>query len=412
MTKPPGVEHHTIGQVKKEAGKAVKLLPSSLSIFGLFLGDEIGLPRRFCPDETVVPGTITEFSFQLVSFDPDVENEVICKDEKAMELVYWELKNEWGNYGFPFMAQVECNKSFFTMYKNITQKARLTSSNMLNFLQTLRIRSPCFIAHYYHVRHVEARLKEMDAFTENAGIVGTARKLTSLSYCYTEDLFVVEKLATPKEGRRQSRARVHLPPPDPMAGGPINVTVAMNMEQLVICDAVGRTELLSLDWNLVKSLRRNHKHNCFILEFLISTGQSRYITIRTDCSNFLFSISNHIISLIRSASTDESEVAEPRLESYAEFKNPLFSGIPVNEKKLHNVIAGKATELPTLDEEVEEQTSTRAASSIDGGAGSMELTAMQTSRSISVSEATKHSWNCKSQKDNHLVEFFRRIFPS
>lgn len=389
LTKQRGVDHYTVGQVKKEAGKAAKLLPSSLTIFGLFLGDEIGLPRRYCPDEAIIPNSVTEFSFQLVSFEPEVENEVICKDETAMELVYWELKNKWGNYGFPFLAQVECNKSFFAMYKSITEKVHLTSSNMLNFIQTLRIRSSCFISHYYHVRHVEVRLRDADDLSQNSD-AANSRKLTSLTYCSTEDLYVVEKMATtPKEGRRQSRARVHVPPPDPTAGGPTNVAVALNRKHLVILDAVGRSELLSLDWTFIKSLRKSHKHSCFVIEFLVSSGQSRYISIKTDCSNYLFSISKHIIGLIKPFDDDNTQ-DELHMDFYALFENPLFANVPVNDKKLSNVITSKLKELPMLDEGVEERDSIQGTNSHESHMEPTDLSILQTSRSLSLPESARN----------------------
>ena len=58
MVKSPGKDHHTVGQVK-EAGKAVQLQQSSLNIFGLFLGDDLGLPGRNCSDEATVPNTVS-----------------------------------------------------------------------------------------------------------------------------------------------------------------------------------------------------------------------------------------------------------------------------------------------------------------------------------------------------------------
>ncbi len=356
VTWPSNTEHHTVGQVKKEAGKAAKLLPSSLKIFGLFLGDEIGLPRKFCPDEAIVPGRITEFSFQLASFNQDIENEVICKDERAMELVYWELKNQWGNYGFPFMAQVECNKAFFTMHKNITQKSKVSSSHILNFLQTIRMKSPIFIAHYHHVRHIETKLlKEHNEVSDASRESVQTKMMTTLTYCYTSDIISTEKVAPIKEGRRPSRARFHMQKmaAEPVSRGPINITVALNVSHLVILDALGRTEYMSLDWSYIKLLRMNIKRGIFIIDFLTNHQKTRSITIKTDCSSFLFSISQHLISL-KSPKPEEELVIPLHLQTVQEFTNPMFNNMPVSEKKLVNLIEEKYAEIPMWDNEVEE----------------------------------------------------------
>jgi len=352
VDKPPGRDQLTVGHVKKEAGKAVQLLPSSLSIFGLFLGDDLGLPRRYCSNEAIVPTTVTEFSFQLVSFDEDIEKGVLFKDEKAMELIYWEIKNKWGNFGFPYLAQVECNKGFFKMYKNVTQTTRLTSSNILSFLQALRMCCPIFTMHYYHVRHIEARLKDKDDPGQDVGESKT-KKLTSLSHCHTSDLFVADKVATPRSIRQQSRMKFHQcqkTDSDPVCRSPTNVTVALNREQLVVLDAVGRMELLSLDWELIKSLYKNRNKGLFVIEFLAKPEKSRYITIKTDCSSFLFSISKHIITLRSSAPVEEKDLPLI-LESKEELMNPLFHNVHVNEKMLANLVAEQFAEIPNLEDE-------------------------------------------------------------
>ena len=58
------------------------------------------------------------------------------------------------------------------------------------------------------------------------------------------------------------------------------MTVALNRDQLVILDAMGRVELLSLDWSHIKSLHRNsNKGGMFVIKFLTQPEKSRYMRV-------------------------------------------------------------------------------------------------------------------------------------
>lgn len=339
VTKKHG-EDITIGEVKKAAGEAIKLKHRSLIIFGLFLGGDLGLPRILCPDQGIVTEDHSQFFFQLASFDAELETTIICEDEKATELIYWELKNIWGFYGFLQTALTECTLSLFSVYKKVSQMHPLSLSHIRKLLHKIRINSSYFRQYYYNVRHIELKLPCTDMEVESATTAHSPERIT-VSYCNTRDLFAIEEPLPPHLYRGR---------PLLMCGDlkqstldrTINVSVAVNTEKLVICDGLGKCELLSLDWALIKLLMIEKKPNKrFIFEFLVCSRSDewRRITIQTNYNEYLYSISMYIIS--QNCRKSDSTGALPTsivTKSIEEFNNPLFNSCPVDHSKLAHVV--------------------------------------------------------------------------
>ena len=106
----PVIDMVTVGKVKKLAGKYLNLLPDSLNMFGLFAG-ELGKPCMLYQDTDALPDEIDQFCFQRLNFISNKEIAITDRDSRAMELVFWEVKNIFENGKvWPMMKQPQWKK--------------------------------------------------------------------------------------------------------------------------------------------------------------------------------------------------------------------------------------------------------------------------------------------------------------
>ena len=77
--------------LKKAIGRALKLKDDSLGIFGLFSG-RLGCPAKLCLGYCIVDLVYMDFSFQRLASSAEEEIEVIAADDRALELIFWEVK--------------------------------------------------------------------------------------------------------------------------------------------------------------------------------------------------------------------------------------------------------------------------------------------------------------------------------
>lgn len=84
----------TFEDLKRAAGERLKLQSSSLGIFGIFLGS-LASPKNLCIETDVVPKNISKVCLRRLSFNKDEERRVVDKDDAAMTLIFWEVKQEY-----------------------------------------------------------------------------------------------------------------------------------------------------------------------------------------------------------------------------------------------------------------------------------------------------------------------------
>lgn len=89
------LEHYMRGEchvmhLKQAVGKALNLKEESMNIFGIFAG-QLGEPIELCPDHYPLVGNM-DLCFQRVPSSKEEELEVINDDERALALVFWEVK--------------------------------------------------------------------------------------------------------------------------------------------------------------------------------------------------------------------------------------------------------------------------------------------------------------------------------
>ena len=82
-------ERHVM-HLKQIVGQVMGLKEDSLHIFGIYTG-RLGEPMELCADTYPLLANV-ELSFQRLACSKEEELEVIADDERALQLVFWELK--------------------------------------------------------------------------------------------------------------------------------------------------------------------------------------------------------------------------------------------------------------------------------------------------------------------------------
>jgi len=161
----------TVSKVKYLAGKYLSLKPASLKMFGLFSGD-LGRPTTLLQDMDPLPVDVDQFCFQRSNFVSSEEVEITSQDSRAMELVFWEVKNVFENGKiWPMMKQPQWKKLFDVSAE--CQKEWITKSVipfhiMTKFIETLRATIPLFYWSCYYWCHcyLQSKLKGKERGTE------------------------------------------------------------------------------------------------------------------------------------------------------------------------------------------------------------------------------------------------------
>ncbi len=84
----------TYGHAKKAVGDRLHLCPSSLNIFGIFLGS-LTTPGSLCDDNDYIPEGVSNVSLRRLSFDSQMEKVILNEDVSALTLIYWEVLHEF-----------------------------------------------------------------------------------------------------------------------------------------------------------------------------------------------------------------------------------------------------------------------------------------------------------------------------
>jgi len=83
----------TYGQVKRAVGARLHLRPSSLNIFGIFLGP-LSSPTSLCEDNDSVSENVSKVCLRRLSFACDREKKYLEEDVAATILIFWEVIHE------------------------------------------------------------------------------------------------------------------------------------------------------------------------------------------------------------------------------------------------------------------------------------------------------------------------------
>ena len=247
----PVVEEVTVGKVKNLAGKYLNLLPASLNMFGIFAG-ELGRPTVLYQDTDPLPNDIDQFCFQRLNFISNDEVAITKQDSRAMELVFWEVKNVFENGKiWPMMKQPQWKKLFDVSaecQKEWITKSVIPFQTMTKFIETLRVTIPLFYWSCYYWCHcvLHSRLKGREKGTE--------------------------------------------------------VMVIPDINELTIYDTTLGKKFVSWSWSKIVSIRLNMTSTKLLIFDVLFTEEKsdtiRDIAITSDQGEYIFTIVIHIINLL------------------------------------------------------------------------------------------------------------------
>lgn len=243
-------KHVTFGQVKKAAGVALKLKPGSLKIFELFIGP-LGSPQKLCASSDTVPppGTLSYLSFQRLSFNEEEERRITSRDDRAMELIFWEVKEQYDANMIlprPKVEQTDYLDKIIALFR------KATFLNQKRFVQAIRT-----LSQYYW------------------------------SYYYRADACLLQSKITTKTLHLERESQFH---------------VVMNMERLLFLDISGEEELASWPWHCLRCVKMQKTPQPLIkFEVLILDVDEvvplRLISVKTDHNIYLYSLAVHILKI-------------------------------------------------------------------------------------------------------------------
>ena len=234
-------------ELMKHVGVALKLSQGSLKIFGLFMGS-LGSPQKLCAGNEIIPAGTINLSFQRLSFDEEVEKIIIAEDDGAMELIYWESKNQFESNLIVPKLKLEQIEYFDKMIALII-KGTLSPRRFVQAMGNL----PFYFWSYYY-RANDCTL--MNNIT--AGAVSLERG----------------KL----------------------------VHIVMNLEKLILLDASDEQKLASWSWHCLRCVKMQMTPIDLIkFEVLITDVDEivplRLISLETKHNTYMFSIALHLLKI-------------------------------------------------------------------------------------------------------------------
>ena len=143
----------TIGELKKEVGRQLNLVPKSLDIFGLFTCSDVAFqePILLCLDTNELPPNA--LCFRRFSFSKGLEKTVCKRDLVALKLLFCEAKYMLENKLFhPQLAQEDFDRLKYLAdlaLPHTSPHHRLTDT-MEQFMEALTTISPCSWWEYYY----------------------------------------------------------------------------------------------------------------------------------------------------------------------------------------------------------------------------------------------------------------------
>jgi len=240
----------TYGKIKAIVGEHLKLKPESVKIFGLFSG-RIGNTVKLCHEEEK-PIFMKEelvLQFQRLSFDEELERTITNDDEQAMELIFWETKEQYErNLIFPSLKSDNSD----WIERLVMLLGKHSSSNRKRFIQFIYGLTLFYWSYYYRAN----------------GIV--------------QEELVFDKQLCLDRGQA--------------------VKVVVNTSKLVFVDNTGEKELAFWQWCCVRCVKMAWEPKPVIKFEVLEVGSSdsvplRLITVETEQVEYLFTLSTHILKI-------------------------------------------------------------------------------------------------------------------
>lgn len=244
----------TYAKLKHTTALSLRIEPTSLNFFGIFLGP-LGNPRELCMDDAIIPGSIKEVCFQrLILVSEEEERYYLSKDDRALGLIFWELKDQYDRSQLIPLPSTD---------KSIEMERLLSSPNYTigvkrKFVDLL-LSFSSFYWSYYH----------------------------KANYC------TLQNSIWPNDYTTCKGTVVHLVP---------------GREELIFLDVSGEVEIECLPWHRIRSLTWKSTP-VMSIDFeiiLVVKGQClpHFISVITDCNKFLYSISIFMLRILQSRDTN------------------------------------------------------------------------------------------------------------
>ena len=254
----------TYASLKHATALSLRIELTSLNFFGIFLGP-LGNPRELCIDDAVIPDTVMEVCFQrLILVSEEEERFYLSKDDRALGLIFWELKDQYDrSQVFPLPSR---EKS--TEIEQLLSTPNYTIGFKRKFVELL-LSIPSFYWTYYH----------------------------KANYC------TLQNSLWPNDSSTYKGMAIHVVP---------------GKEQLIFLDVSSEVEIQSLPWHRIRSLTlKSTPVTSIDFEIvLVIKGQylSHFISVVMDCNKFLYSISIFMLRILQSR--DITNQILPPLDPY------------------------------------------------------------------------------------------------
>ena len=240
----------TFGKIRSIVGKFLKLKPESIQIFGLFLG-QTDNTMKLCHNEETATLLKEEsvLQFQRLSFNEELERIVTSVDEQAMELIFWEAKEQYErNLIFPPL-KLENNDWIEHLVMFLGKNS---SSNRKRFVQFIYSLTLYYWSYYYRA----------------TGIV--------------QDELIFGGKVCLERGQA--------------------VNVVMNAAKLIFVDCSGERELAFWQWCCVRCVKMMKTPKPVVKFEVLEVGSSdpvplRVITVETEQIEYLFTLSTHVLNI-------------------------------------------------------------------------------------------------------------------
>lgn len=257
----------TAKMIKEEAGKMLGINADDLALFGLFRGKP-DYPTKLFLDVEVLPDNINKFSMLRLSFDFSKEQDKLSLSDGAVQLLFWELK-----------YQYERNKMGPAMYENWNRE-------LSDALSDYKV-NEWEIAAYADQNGTVT--DSMSGFNSIGYQVRGMRSIFESCSLYSCDYYYRSEKCTTRD------ILVYVAPrPDAR----MEVTVALNINQVVFLNNSGKV-LYSLPWDVIRSIQMILQPEPILMfEVLVCEDfycVYKYIIIRTELAEYLFSIGDYIL---------------------------------------------------------------------------------------------------------------------
>jgi len=173
----------TAGEVRERTRQMLKLKQQSRKIFGLFVGEK-GFSTKVLHDADPVPLSGEVLSYQRLSFSLEDDIAVIGEDERALELVFREVKDMFENHKIhPWISTSQRDVLLDLLDHDLLKGPYLNSEKMREFMEVVLSFPKFYSSYYYYVSNCILRTQLVNCMEYDAWYTITAdlRQLTVLN---------------------------------------------------------------------------------------------------------------------------------------------------------------------------------------------------------------------------------------